>query len=92
MATYFMRQTSEKECTQCGACLEICPVDALEMGEGAPVVDEQWCIGCGVCATVCPSDAISMKLRGDKTCELPAATFAELHQQILKEKQAKRDG
>lgn len=86
MATYFMRQTDVDECTQCGACLEICPVDALEMNDGPPVVDEEWCIGCGVCATVCPADAITMKVRDDKTGQLPAANFRQLHEEILQQK------
>ena len=58
MATYFMRETDEDECTECGACVEICPVDALEMDDGPPIVDEEWCIGCGVCAYICPEQAI----------------------------------
>jgi len=86
MATYFMRETDEDECTGCGACVEICPVDVLKLDEDIPVVDEEWCIGCGVCATVCPSDAVQMRLRSDRTGELPADGFVELHEKILEEK------
>jgi Fe-S-cluster-containing hydrogenase component 2 len=92
MATYFMRETDEDVCEQCGACADICPVDALEMGDGPPVVDEEWCIGCGVCATVCPSGAVTMKLRDDRTGHLPVAGFKELHDRILDEKQTERAG
>ena len=64
MATYFMRKTDEDKCIGCGACAEICPVDAVAMNDDdVPVTDEDWCIGCGVCTTVCPSDAIEMVYR-----------------------------
>ncbi len=85
MATYFMRKTDTDECSGCGDCMDICPVDALKMQEDLPVVDEEWCIGCGVCATVCPTDAARMKIRDDKTGESPAACIEELHEKILKE-------
>jgi len=83
MATYFMRKTDLDECIGCGACAEICPVDAVKMDEEVPMVDENWCIGCGVCATVCPSDAIEMVFRKDRAGQLPASTFGELHEMIL---------
>ena len=86
MATYFLRETDEDQCIGCGECVEICPVDALKMEDEIPVVDEDWCIGCGVCATVCNTDAIEMKLRPDKTGQLPATKFQELHEKILEEK------
>jgi len=86
MATYFLRETDVEKCILCGECMEICPVDALSIEDDAIVVDEEWCIGCGVCSTVCPADAARMKIRPDNTGELPAATFRELHEIILKEK------
>jgi Pyruvate/2-oxoacid:ferredoxin oxidoreductase delta subunit len=90
MATYFMRETDKDRCTQCGACVEICPVDSITLIEGQPTVDEEWCIGCGVCATVCASDAASLKMREDRTGKLPAATFTKLHEKILEEKRINR--
>ncbi len=92
MATYFMRRTENESCEGCGACAEICPVEAVQMVNDAPILDEQWCIGCGVCATVCPTDAIAMELRKDKAGQVPPAVFKELHRQILGEKKAKMDG
>jgi Fe-S-cluster-containing hydrogenase component 2 len=89
MATYFMRRTDNDACQGCGACAEICPVQAVETVDDAPRVNEEWCIGCGVCATVCPADAIVMELREDKAGQLPPTVFKKLHQQILAEKKAK---
>ena len=92
MAVYFMRITDEDQCAQCGACVDICPVDALRMEEGPPIVDDEWCIGCGLCATVCPTDSARMQLRPDRTGDLPEANWTTLHKRILKEKTAESDG
>jgi Fe-S-cluster-containing hydrogenase component 2 len=86
MATYFLRETDEEECTGCGQCAEICPVEAVNMEEETSVVDLDWCIGCGVCAKTCPAGAISMVLRSDRTGDLPAKTFRELHESILSQR------
>ena len=48
-------------CTGCGACYNICPVNAITMqhnGEGflAPVVDHEKCIKCGLCIKKCPAN------------------------------------
>ena len=86
MATYFMRDTDKDACTGCGACAEICPVEALRMEGDLPIVDEAWCIGCGVCATVCPADAVVIKVREDRKSTAPASNFTELHKTIRREK------
>lgn len=82
MAIYFMRRTDLDACIGCGACVEICPVDAAHMTKDKAIVDENWCIGCGVCVTACPTDAIFMEYRKDREERLPARTFGELHQKI----------
>lgn len=47
-------------CTGCGACVEICPVDAIEMKDDKAVVSDA-CIDCGQCVDECPVEAIEMK-------------------------------
>lgn len=83
MATYFMRETELSECTGCGLCVDICPVNVVKMENDLPVIDTDWCIGCGVCAVPCASSAVHLVRRGDV---LPPKDFRTLHEQILREK------
>ena len=53
-----MAYTISEQCTACGKCKEICPVDAIS--KGAPyTIDADTCIDCGNCAGECPVEAIS---------------------------------
>jgi pyruvate formate lyase activating enzyme len=47
---------------QCGgACLAVCPVDALHLGaEDKPIVDRQVCDACGRCTVACPEGALEV--------------------------------
>jgi Fe-S-cluster-containing hydrogenase component 2 len=44
-------------CTGCGACVEVCPVEAIALVDGKAHIDEETCIGCGACADECPQNA-----------------------------------
>ena len=83
MAVYFTRETNLDECIGCGACADICPVDAVKMVDEKPEVDQNWCIGCGVCAVSCPAEIISISRRLDNR---GPESFSDLHQQIREEK------
>ena len=46
-------------CNTCGACIGICPRDAIEIGEdGKVIIDQTKCNQCGKCIAICPADAI----------------------------------
>jgi heterodisulfide reductase subunit A len=48
-------------CNGCGACVPICPVNAISMQNGKAKVDAFQCTGCGACIPVCPQEAIDFK-------------------------------
>ncbi len=49
------------KCIKCGKCRQICPVEAISMGEHGIEFDRGKCISCFCCMEVCPVDAIEMK-------------------------------
>ncbi len=51
-------KVNAEECTACGACVDVCPVDAIKVGDVA-VIDAETCTDCGACVDECPVDAIT---------------------------------
>ena len=49
------RCLAAKEGLRCTACERHCPVKAITLVKGIPVVDAEKCIGCGACENLCPS-------------------------------------
>jgi ferredoxin len=47
-------------CVGCGACVEVCPVEALSMEDEKAVCDADKCVDCGACVSECPVEAISL--------------------------------
>jgi Pyruvate/2-oxoacid:ferredoxin oxidoreductase delta subunit len=84
IATYFIRETIRDNCVGCGACIDICPADAVHLVDNIAQIEKDWCIGCGVCVSKCPNDAIKIVVREDLKKNIPEKTFEELHQKILK--------
>jgi len=54
---YMQYSISEKTCTGCGTCLDVCPFDAIVMQDGQAVITIA-CTDCGACPRVCPEGAI----------------------------------
>ncbi|HMK54608.1 MAG TPA: 4Fe-4S dicluster domain-containing protein [Methanobacteriaceae archaeon] len=51
----------DDKCVDCGACLSLCPVEAITSDENWKVeLDDQKCIGCGFCTSSCPTRAIKL--------------------------------
>jgi len=54
-----MSYTITEKCNGCGACVRICPADAIS-GEKKKIhsIDTGLCIECGVCGRICPQSAL----------------------------------
>ena len=61
-STYHLAVIDQEYCTGCGACVDWCPTDAINLNEaGIARRDENACLGCGVCSRFCPEEAISLQ-------------------------------
>lgn len=68
----FIPEINEDNCTGCGKCAELCPIESMTMVSAndpkkpkrkKAKLDEKTCIGCGVCLRGCNADAMSLKSR-----------------------------
>ena len=73
------------DCILCGACVPVCPVDALTLQPNALLVDGPRCYGCNRCVPVCPTDALILNPLHPNAAELlpalthPAVSAVEIH-------------
>jgi Pyruvate/2-oxoacid:ferredoxin oxidoreductase delta subunit len=56
----YIEKTNMQQCTQCGACEEVCYFKARSMNNGDLKIARELCYGCGLCALVCPVECITM--------------------------------
>ena len=45
-------------CVGCGDCIDVCPVDAIQLIDGRAVINAELCIDCEICIKSCTYDAI----------------------------------
>jgi len=60
-------------CSGCGLCVGICPVNCLEVYNGFGKIDEDKCIRCGLCYFVCPRSYLPvsvLNMTQDKSSEI----------------------
>ena len=51
-----------KNCVACGCCVEVCPLQAIEIVWGVMAqVRQDKCVGCGKCAESCPQHTITVR-------------------------------
>ncbi len=48
---------SAEDCTQCGACVKMCPVQAIYVENETYLRNTERCINCSVCSVLCPAKA-----------------------------------
>lgn len=46
-------------CGYCGACVSVCPNDAIDLVETFIEIDDK-CANCGICTKVCPMGALEL--------------------------------
>ena len=70
--TNFLPQIELADCTGCGKCVSVCPVEAMTLvsandphhpNRKQAKVDEELCLGCGVCARACTQHGITLRSR-----------------------------
>lgn len=83
----FQAAVDEDNCTACGACEDICPMDAISVGErDVAGVNKDRCIGCGLCVTVCEFDAAAMVEKTGVERLEPPQTLVDTYMKIAREK------
>jgi NAD-dependent dihydropyrimidine dehydrogenase PreA subunit len=55
----YVVQVDDEMCIACEACADVCPFDAITMGDVA-VIDWEACMGCGVCEGQCTQEALAL--------------------------------
>jgi ferredoxin len=52
-------KVNEELCIGCGACIDVCPEEAISMNEeDIAHIDPETCERCGLCASICAQEAI----------------------------------
>jgi Fe-S-cluster-containing hydrogenase component 2 len=49
---------NKAECTGCGTCIYMCPMEAIELVDGVAQIYNDNCSNCQACVAECPVDAI----------------------------------
>lgn len=58
-------------CNACGVCVDMCPMEAVELVDDVACIDDGKCIGCGVCAYHCASEAAALERTGIREVFVP---------------------
>ena len=53
-----MFRVDKEKCVGCGACVEVCPAQAISMVGGKAKINADKCVDCGKCGQVCPQGAL----------------------------------
>ncbi|MCF7915972.1 MAG: 4Fe-4S binding protein [Spirochaetaceae bacterium] len=71
----FLPKLAVENCTGCGKCVSVCPVEALSLisandparkNRKVAAINEDLCLGCGVCVRSCPTNALNLEQRPER--------------------------
>ena len=51
-------KVNKDTCIGCGACVDMCPVQAITLVDGKASINPDICVSCGSCVGTCPANAI----------------------------------
>jgi len=84
MHTNFLAQVEPENCTACGACEDICQMDAIAVADDVAEVERDRCIGCGLCVHACDFDALRLVTREERYD--PPKNVVETYTRIAQER------
>lgn len=73
--TNFIPVVNETQCTGCGKCVSVCPVEAMTIvssndphqhNKKKAKLNEEICLGCGVCVRSCPNQGLELEERAER--------------------------
>ena len=64
----FRVKIDHDRCTECGACISVCPLDAAKDRVAGKMFPAD-CFSCARCLNICPTDAIHYGLVGKKSAD-----------------------
>ena len=64
--TSYIAEMTEEECTGCGVCVDMCPMEAINIIDDIANIDKDRCLGCGICAHHCDYDAARLVRTGKR--------------------------
>ena len=70
--TSYLANVNENDCVGCGTCIDLCPMNSIELDDTFAKVNVNRCFGCGVCAQSCPENAIELKRTELRKVFIPA--------------------
>lgn len=59
--TNYLASVIKDKCGACGTCVEMCPMQTIDLADATAIINDIKCIGCGICVHHCPEDAIKLK-------------------------------
>lgn len=64
VAETVFEETEKDKCINCGLCVDNCPVGALSLVDGKPVIDTTRCVHDAKCVLICPKSVLKIKRSG----------------------------